>query len=492
MQSFFDRVRQLSIVRLIARIVTRIAYLPHVLRPRERATVSVLLVVVILSAVILFFGRTGTKPAYGGTFTEGFVGQPRFINPLLASSDADRSISQLVYSGLTTLDSKGNVIPDLADHWVVSDDGKTYTFFLRNDVLWHDGQKMTAADVIYTVNLIKDPSTNSAYLGTWKDITAESRGDTTVVFHLKDPLPTFPWYSSVGIVPAHIDKRNLSTSFVGTGPYKYSKVRMQGGLIQSLVLVRNSHWYGAHLPYLDAVECWFYSDNNALKAAVGGQKILAALGNFDDRRVVSYPIELSQGTTAFLNSQSTVLTDIAVRKKIITASASFNPPITLSVVADTRIANDGGLQHLLQDWQKRGISAKVTEQGLDTIQKVTLPQHAYDVIVVPIERGPQVDPYVYWHSSQADGAGLNFARLKNNDLDKLVSDQKRSTNISDRAMLLQKIDQLVNDQAVTILLSQDSATYSVSKTVHLQLINQNSSPSDRFTLFDQWYIKTRR
>jgi peptide/nickel transport system substrate-binding protein len=70
-------------------------------------------------------------PAHGGWDVEGVVGTPRFINPLLALSDADKDLTALVYSGLMRRDGNGNLIPDLAESYEISDDGLTYTFVIR-------------------------------------------------------------------------------------------------------------------------------------------------------------------------------------------------------------------------------------------------------------------------------------------------------------------------------------------------------------------------
>ena len=100
-------------------------------------------------------------PAHGGVHTEGVVGTPRFINPLLALSDADKDLTSLVYSGLMRRDPNGNLIPDLAQSYTVSPDGLTYTFVLKNNAYFQDNKKVTAADVVYTINAAKDPAIKS-------------------------------------------------------------------------------------------------------------------------------------------------------------------------------------------------------------------------------------------------------------------------------------------------------------------------------------------
>ena len=90
-------------------------------------------------------------PAYGGSFTEGIIGIPRFINPLIAVSDADRDLTLLAYSGLMRATASGTLIPDLALNYEISDDGLVYTFTIKDTAVFHDGTPVTADDVIFTI-----------------------------------------------------------------------------------------------------------------------------------------------------------------------------------------------------------------------------------------------------------------------------------------------------------------------------------------------------
>ena len=95
----------------------------------------VLCVIAIIRTVSLINERfLVVNPTNGGTLNEGIIGTPRYINPLLAVTDADRDISRLVYRGLMKEDSDGNTIPDLAESYTISDDNLTYTFILKNHI----------------------------------------------------------------------------------------------------------------------------------------------------------------------------------------------------------------------------------------------------------------------------------------------------------------------------------------------------------------------
>ncbi|MCA9976718.1 MAG: hypothetical protein KC413_13240, partial [Anaerolineales bacterium] len=93
---------------------------------------------------------TITEPAPGGTFVEGVVGAPRFLNPLLSDSNpVDQQLVSLIFDGLTRYDENGRIAPALAQSWQVSDDGLTVTFTLRDDAVWQDGEPVTANDVAF-------------------------------------------------------------------------------------------------------------------------------------------------------------------------------------------------------------------------------------------------------------------------------------------------------------------------------------------------------
>jgi peptide/nickel transport system substrate-binding protein len=93
-------------------------------------------------------------PMEGGTLTEGIIGSPRFINPLLATSDADLDMTALVYSGLMRKGGNGEMIPDLAEKVDISKDGLTYIFTLKNKIYFHDNKQRGRKLILYLKNYI--------------------------------------------------------------------------------------------------------------------------------------------------------------------------------------------------------------------------------------------------------------------------------------------------------------------------------------------------
>src|SRR3989344_1757554 len=107
-------------------------------------------------------------PAESGTISEGIIGTPRFVNPILAVSDADKDLAELVYSGLMRKGGNGELIPDLVENYEISADGKIYTFTLRNNIYFHDNTPVTTDDIIFTIMQIKDPVIKSPKGVSWE------------------------------------------------------------------------------------------------------------------------------------------------------------------------------------------------------------------------------------------------------------------------------------------------------------------------------------
>jgi peptide/nickel transport system substrate-binding protein len=220
---------------------------------------------------------TEEVPAKGGTYIEGVLGYWEVINPILAPIVAqahpiDQDLATLVFDGLTTLDATGQVSPSLALDWDISDDGTVYEFHLRQDVVWHDGAPFTAADVAFTVQAMQDPNYQGspALRDLWRTVTVEQVDDYTVRFVLGEPFPSFMYYTTIGLLPAHLlsdvpardlPKDEFSTQQpIGTGMFQVESLSPD-----RVVLAANPNYWGPH-PYLDHVEFWFFGDWEGLLA----------------------------------------------------------------------------------------------------------------------------------------------------------------------------------------------------------------------------------
>ncbi len=282
----------------------------------------------------IYIVKTEQIPAYGKRYTEALVGGPQFINPLLiTSNDVDRDASELIYSGLMDYDANGNLVLDLASSYEISEDGKEYTFYLRKDVLWHDGKKFTADDVVFTINSILNPAYPSPLRSSWQGIRVEKIDDYTVKFVLKNPYAPFLEKTTIGIIPKHIwettEPKNIILSPinlqpVGTGPFEIKKaIKNKDGQITALFFKANDKYYKKR-PYLDEIAFYFYNDqeqaiNAYQKGEVMGISFISPKNKYlvEDKDTNIYKISIPKYFSVFFNqNQSVILSDKKVREAL--------------------------------------------------------------------------------------------------------------------------------------------------------------------------------
>lgn len=252
--------------------------MPKVLSFRERYIILGLLLLAIGAIVAIpiasYYHFTIELPASGGDFTEGIIGEPRYINPLLAqSSDADRDITTLIYSGLLKYNGDGKLIPDLAKSYEISSDGLTYTVYLRDDVIWHDGERFTAEDVIFTIQTTQKEDYASSQRSAWLGVDVTKVNDTTVLFKLSNKYAQFLNNLTIGILPYHLWKDVKPANFalselnlkpIGTGPYVFKKFRKDKlGRIISFEFEANQKYY-AGIPHIIKIGIKFFASEDEM------------------------------------------------------------------------------------------------------------------------------------------------------------------------------------------------------------------------------------
>lgn len=243
-------------------------------------------VIFVVLAIGMSFGAIGslvfvsktysvTVPAFGGTYTEGVVGTPRFINPVLATSTVDQDLSRLAYAGLIKKDGE-SYTGVLAERYEISDDGTTYTFTLRNDTTFHDGAPVTAHDVVFTIETIQNSSTKSPLRPEWLGVTLTALDDTTVQFVLDMPYAGFLDNAMVGIIPQHIwetvapDQMSFSDVNIrpiGAGAYQFSGLKKSRSGIPTEIDLKPFKDYAEGRPYLKNIHIKFYANNQELVSA---------------------------------------------------------------------------------------------------------------------------------------------------------------------------------------------------------------------------------
>lgn len=246
--------------------------------------VAVLVFSLIGWGATIYYSKTEAVADFGGEYIEGIVGQPLHINPIISqSNNADEDLSQLIFNGLLKYDGHGKLINGLAENYELSDDKKLYTVHLKKNITWHDGHPLTAADVLFTINLLGDPAYKSPLRINWQGITTVATDDYTLTFQIQDGYVGFLNNLTFGILPKHIwesissdnfSLSNLNLEPIGTGPYKYLSLQKDSkGNIISYKLVANPNYFEGK-PYISKMTFHFYPDDNAIISAYNTKEIM--------------------------------------------------------------------------------------------------------------------------------------------------------------------------------------------------------------------------
>jgi len=304
----------------------------NILTPKERKIFQVAAFLVIASVIFIsikwYFSATISVAKNGGDLKEGIVGQPTSLNPILSQNDIDKDLNSLVFNGLLKSDGNGGLINDLAESVEKSEDGKKWIVRLRQNILWHDGEKFNADDVVFTIKAIKDPESRSLSTA-WQGVEIQKFNDYTVIFELKNPYAFFEENLKQKIIPEHIFSviplANLYLSDynfqpIGTGPYVFEKFeKSKSGFINYYKFTANEKYFLGR-PYIDSYTIKFYkSEPEAIKAFNSRQIDLYAginSGNLENinRNFGEKDIKLARYYAVFFNqSISKVLADKNVR-----------------------------------------------------------------------------------------------------------------------------------------------------------------------------------
>ncbi|MCE9586551.1 peptide ABC transporter substrate-binding protein [Candidatus Uhrbacteria bacterium] len=293
----------------------------------------VLLAALMLGTADLAATRLVPVPGVGGTYTEGLVGSPKLINPLFAPlNDVDRDLTGLIFSGLFRPNEHLEPVPDLAERYQWSEDGKTLEVTLRKDIRFHDGVPLTADDVKFTYDAVKNPAARSPLAGQFSGVSVIRADEFTVQFQLPAPDPSFLISLTLGILPAHIWEdipdanahlADANLKPVGSGPYQVSTfTRDSRGQILHFNLKRFSSFYGIK-PLIEEVRMRFFPDRPQAETALRNGQIdglaflpWAEASTLPGENYAIRRIELPQETIAFFNVKQDLLKDVHMREAL--------------------------------------------------------------------------------------------------------------------------------------------------------------------------------
>lgn len=255
----------------------KLNFLLHKLSRTERIILTILILIFITSTFHLLWKLNNqllvSVPIQGGKIVEGVVGVPRTINPLLATSASDKDLVSLIYSGLMRASSNNTLIPDLAESYEISNDGKTYTFKLKTGLTWHDGEPITSDDIVFTVQKAQDNIVRSTKQSNWDGVAIERVDSHTIRFILEQAYSPFLENTTLGILPKHLwddfdleffSHNKLNDFPIGSGPYKIKNIKHDRDGIPIYYDLRSFNNFALGSPYISNIRIRFYPNELAL------------------------------------------------------------------------------------------------------------------------------------------------------------------------------------------------------------------------------------
>jgi peptide/nickel transport system substrate-binding protein len=352
---------------------------------RDRALVGVLSVaLVVLSAVVLApslgdIGGEVTPPPSApssATYVEGVVGAATNASPFGARTAADRQLVSLLFRGLVRLGPGGAILPDLAESWDVDPSGETWTFHLRADQRWQDGVPITAADVVFTISRLADPTYAGPGAGSWGEVGAAAPDASTVILSLATPLGGFLQAATQPIAPVHLlgavptdqlPDDPFGRAPVGSGYFRLTELTNAHAVLVAVTgpsapdvpgdaapagptdsLATITPATRTLVPYLSGIEFRFYPDDarllsawqdGRLDGASGLSPAAAASLAAPGVSILRYPSATLLGAIIDLRAGSSPLPSAAIRTALL--SAIDRPSIVRTVLAGFGEVADG-------------------------------------------------------------------------------------------------------------------------------------------------------
>lgn len=410
------------------------------------------IIVFFVAGIILVVGAVSATP-----FIKNSVGSDQKVIGVVgiySPTELPLNIQRLISAGLVDIDDSGKAIPAVAEKWDILDEGKTYKFYLREDLIWHDGQKFSARDINYNL----------------KDAEFVPLNDYQIEIRLKEPFVPLP-----NFLTRPLFRKNL----VGLGSYKLVTVNLRTGSIELMRLEPANK--NVDLPTL---EYKFFNSETLAKTAfkLGEVNLLDNMTNAEPFTewphiaVKEIPI-FDKSMGVFFNTNDPLLSNKEIRQGLATAiekgetNRVLTPLSSKSWAYTTRVKQyDYDLkaakellgvqegtpsaitlstfephlslaQRIAASWSEAGFETKVkVENGLPTDYQALL-------AIQDIPTDP--DQYAYWHSTQTQS---NITHYVNPKIDKLLEDGRKEVDEETRKQIYFDLQRYLVDDAPAVFL----------------------------------------
>lgn len=549
---FSERAKEESKEHIQENLIKR---LPHARRVRLLILEWCLLIIVITSLALtqaFWYTQSYSVQAYvdGGTYIEATIGNVNSLNPLFATTTSEKVLSKLLFSTLSTIDYSGHVGLGLAASITPDSTGKVWTVTLKDGLKWSDGEPITLDDVLYTVNLTKDPTVNTSFSSNFSGVTVERTGDA-LVFALPSAYADFDATLNIPILPSHILadvapgqllEHSFSTNPVTSGAFTFNAMQSVSGDGERIVYLAANEYYYKSKPMLSSFAIHTYSSAEEIVRAISSSDVTATAelsavyrDQLSSDLIYEKQTAIASGVFAFLNTTSSLLNETSVRqaiqkgvdmsvvRSVLGDEYPLNYPILKSEIelseypalpeydleaAKATITNAGLAGRTLRlattnsgyfpelaaslktQLENLGFNVQldISNPGQEFFVNVIRPRN-YDILIYEVELGADPDLFAYYHSSQASAAGLNLSNYANALVDDLILGARTTM---DEAARVQKYETFltrwVND-VPAIGIYQSSLVYYFNKNVRsFSEEDRLVYATDRFVDVEYWAV----
>lgn len=515
--------------------------LSHIKNIRLLVLEWVLLVIALILLAVsqsFWFGESYATDAYieGGSYVEATVGRVNSMNPLFATTTSEKVLSKLMFATLTYNDFSGHPGPGLAANVNHSNDGRTWSIHLREDLVWSDGEPITNEDVLFTISLIQNPLVNTIYTANLENVKVSEDENGNIVFNLPSAYADFVSALNIPIVPKHVledaplktlVEADFSKSPITSGPFAFNAIQDINSADdeKTIYLTANQNYYLGK-PLVNSFSVHVYNDKDDIIGALNNGSVTATaeLSGEDAEKVIAGNYDkrfsgIDAGAFAFLNNSKGPLANADFRRAIrqglnlseIRSAAPnttiLNFPILKSQIeledypsiptdnpeeAKEKIAgilggetltleiatvDDGYLpavaEKLAENLRELGIEARVIPYAeSQEFVANVISKRNYDILVYEIQLGSDPDPLPYYHSSQAKSSGLNLSNYRNSLVDDLLIGARGTMSDTLRIRKYEKFLEYWATDVPAIGLYQANMTYIYNKNV--QTYNENN------------------
>lgn len=444
------------------------------------------------------------------TYKEGVVGRPASFFSSDAKSQHERTVSSLIYRGLFKYDIYGEIIPDLADTWAISEDGLVYTIKLKDAQYWTDGSKVTSDDLIYTAFTSPDLA----------GVATDKVDDLTVRYTLPNKYAPFLSLLSNGVMHIQAKQKENALKPVSNGNWQVVAVEKSGDRVSKVVLRTRNEDY-----QIRKIIFKYYSNNNELVIAAKLGEIDGFLSseqqNLDNYNNLTFP---EQGIyySLYFNLQDEQLKDLAFREKLqktlnipdliydkgiftegpISRSSFTNSALNFNpykegfndilgyklVVTVPDSSNTDEIANRIKDvWEdKLGLEVELNKiPPTDMVEQIVNPRN-YQILIYGQEVGRDPDRYVNWHSTQKSAPGHNLSLFENVRADRALEEGRNNYENDARKVHYNEFQKAIIENVPAIFLYHPYVHFYVSKYIDGIGQKYTFTQYDRFLDLQNW------